>query len=168
MTETILKELFLLSRRAIESAAITQCWCGEVGPTYLGQELYRLALSARGVEAIPDCDILPTFFTEEAIKTLQTMPNKFWFWKIVHESTLSHVPATGMGSGSTIGVEAVKRAIAQERRGFQRIRNLNVDEKSLPPEEAAYWLASGVLLVEVVNDKITVVRNPIFSKSASA
>src|SRR5262249_23528344 len=86
-----------------------RCWANPINQCPQDLELNHLACRLRGVESVSDQRVLPTFFTEEATALLMTMPNPYWFWRLLRES----IPFFATGEVDRIPVEAIQSAMYQ-------------------------------------------------------
>lgn len=151
------RALYNLAQAVKAKYAISMCWFQKLDPSYLGQEIYKLALTARNVESIKDDEILSTFFTAEACSLLFTLPNLYWFWRIVERAAIN-------SDDDLISEATVKRAMEEERSNAVRAYDLRKPLGMLTQMETALHVAAGLLVVKSgLLDKPEILRNKIFS-----
>lgn len=164
-TQPYLNELYQLAKDKKREWAPSRGWFTNLESAQFtggGRELYELAKEVRGLgrlQELQDSQILPTFFTEKAIKILMTMPNRYWFWNTVQTAIMCHRYVL-RGELTTIDCDSIQNAIRNHRLGIGNIINLSKEIEDLTIEETAYAVAAGI----IVMDGLKRVRNPVFSK----
>lgn len=126
----------------------------------LGLNIYRLAMRVRGVEAVNDDQLLPTFFRADAIALLFAMPNLHWFWKVVAYSALA-----ADDDAALIGAVTVKEALCHFRNELGMAFDLTRRIDQLTLQEACVLVASGVIVLRpegLLAKNAVPVYNPIF------
>jgi len=160
--ENNLRELYRLAIREKRQESPGHNWAQTLKPHFHGgQQLYQLAKHTSSVDLLTDAEILPTFFTTKAIELLLTMANAYWFWTVVAEAVLD---VDEKSQQTKIDFENVRRAIKGLRLGLQGVVQLSKDIEQLTIDETAYWIASGLIVVDVSNKQVTRRRNPVFYK----
>ncbi len=152
-----------MAEREVRKAAAGRSWVFRLQNSSFTQDLYTLACETRGVDSMTDADILPTFFTPEAVATLMSLPNLYWFWHIVRRA-LTHDEDL---NGTLVDSKAVSSAICEERRVHARAFDLSKSIGQLSREELAAWAAAGTILVTPTGPDFQLIRNPIFSLPAA-
>lgn len=155
---TRFRKLYNLASTQIVHHSVVSCYYCQLKNEQLGQDIYKLACESKAVSSLAQAEILPVFFTAEAIEELLKLPNMFWFWHVIKESVVGHDDPV-----SLVGLPAVKRAMSEMRVNAARGTDLRKDIAHLTQVETAYWVASGYLLVMVGDNwEKSVVRNPIY------
>lgn len=142
MTSTFSAHLYQIASIAQQENAVSRNWSQPLRPQMLGLNIYRLALRVRGVEAVNDDQLLPTFFSSEAVTMLFTMPNLHWFWKVVAYSALS-----ADDHAEVISAATVKEAMRHYRNELGMAFDLTCRIDQLSVQEACVLLAAGVIVL---------------------
>jgi hypothetical protein len=152
------RKLYNVASTQVATHAAMSCFYNQMKTGHLGQGIYKLALDVQGVQSLSDAEILPVFFTAEAIEELLRLPNIYWFWQVVKDSAVIHDDLV-----TSISLVEVKRAMSEMRSNAARSTDLRKDLATLSQVETAFWVANGILLCKV-GDKWekSVVRNPIY------
>ncbi|MBK8224490.1 MAG: hypothetical protein IPK73_26075 [Candidatus Obscuribacter sp.] len=152
------RELYNLAKAKRPIYASNSAWYHKLAPCDPGTDLYNLALQVRNCQSLVDTEILPTFFEKEAVELLLSLPNLYWFWRIVESSIIK------AGNGRhVIGVDAVRGAIAEERNSAARAYDLKKDISALNQIETAVWVAAGILVVQSsLLSEPALLRNPVY------
>lgn len=152
------RELYNLAKVKRPNYAANSTWYHKLSPSDSGTDLYNLALKVKNCQSLVDSEILPTFFEKEAVELLLSLPNLYWFWRIVESSIIK------AGNGRhVIGVEAVRGAMAEERNNAGRAYDLKKDISELSQVETALWVAAGILVVQSsLLGEPALLRNPVY------
>jgi hypothetical protein len=128
---------------------------------YLSQELYQLACATKGVESMPDSDILTAFCEPEAVALLLKMPNVYFFWQVFHRST---VLATDGGTEGLITLNSLRKAVGDMRRDLGHKYDLRVKLAGLKNfAQVASRTTSGLVLVNFnLFEHDSAYDNPLF------
>lgn len=102
MTSTFSIDLYQIASIAQQENAVSRNWSQPLGLQMLRLNIYMLAMQVRGVGFLNDYQVLPTFFSSEAVTLLFTMPNPSWFWKVVGYSALAADDAAEVISAATV------------------------------------------------------------------
>lgn len=143
MTTSFSVHLYQLASIAQQEHALSRNWSQPLTPQILGLNIYRLALRVRGVESVNDDQVLPTFFSAEAISILFTMPNLHWFWKVVAYSALA-----ADDNAALIGAATVKEALRHFRNELGMAFDLTRPIDQLTLQEACVLVAAGVIVLK--------------------
>lgn len=143
MTTSFSVRLYQLASIAQQEHALGRNWSQPLTPQMLGLNIYRLAMRVRGVEAVNDDQVLPTFFSTEAIAILFGMPNLHWFWKVVAYSALAVDD-----NAALIGAATVKAALRHFRNELGMAFDLNRPIEQLTVQEACVLVAAGVIVLK--------------------
>src|SRR5262249_9073959 len=111
LSAEIRSQLVRIAEGRLAHARNTKDWVDPVNYTVLGVELYGVACEVSGVESVSDPEILPTFFTEDAVAVLMTMPSQYWFWTIFQESVTSESDEV-----ARVRVEMVRHVMVHRQR----------------------------------------------------
>lgn len=136
------RDLYLLAQAQKILFTINKDWVEPLPPAIWGNELYQLACRVCGADTLPDEAILPSLFEEGAVKILSTLPNRFWFWRIVEAA----VTAAGNGRGK-IAAEAIHQAMAAERNQVAIAHDLSLKIADLDHYQVAERVALGICVV---------------------
>ena len=162
MTSTFSVHLYQIASIAQQDNAVDRNWSQPLRPQMLGLNIYRLALRVRGVEAVNDDQLLPTFFSSEAVTMLFTMPNLYWFWKVVAYSALAADDAAEVISAST-----VKDALRHYRNELGMAFDITRRIDELTVQEACVFVAAGIIVLKpegLLAKNAVPVLNPIFQQ----
>lgn len=143
MTTSFSIHLYQIASIAEQQNALGRNWSQPLTPQMLGLNLYRLALRVRGSETVSDDQVLPTFFSAEAIAILFTMPNLYWFWKVVAYSALA-----ADDHASVIGAATVKDALRHWRNELAMAFDVGRAIDQLTVQEACVLVAAGVIVLK--------------------
>ena len=143
MTTSFSVHLYQLASIAQQEHALGRNWSQPLTPQMLGLNIYRLAMRVRGVEAVNDDQVLPTFFSAEAIAILFGMPNLHWFWKVVAYSALA-----ADDNAALIGAATVKAALRHFRNELGMAFDLTRPIEQLTVQEACVLVAAGVIVLK--------------------
>ena len=143
MTTSFSVQLYQIASIAQQENALSRNWSQPLTPQMLGLNTYRLALRVRGVESVNEDQVLPTFFSSEAIALLFTMPNLHWFWKVVAYSALA-----ADDHAALIGVATVKDALRHFRNELGMAFDLTRPIEQLSVQEACVLVAAGVIVLK--------------------
>jgi len=161
LSAEIRSQLVRIAEGRLAHARNTKDWVEPVNYTVLGVELYRLACEVSGVESVSDPEILPTFFTEDAVAVLMTMPNQYWFWTIFQESVTSESDEV-----ARVRVEMVRHVMVHRQRSASIQFGLHKKPEELTVPEACARVAEGILLVRPAGngryDQYVTVLNPVY------
>ncbi|MBW4554101.1 MAG: hypothetical protein KME35_23810 [Aphanocapsa sp. GSE-SYN-MK-11-07L] len=105
------------------------------------QELYSLACEIAGTESLMGEEILPTIFSQEGAKLIESVvKNEYYFWKVASEFT-SYLPETDLA-------EAIQRAISEIRNWHTRIgvNRFVAQNGTMTPQQICQFTAIGLLL----------------------
>ena len=142
MTTSFSVQLYQIASIAQQEHALSRNWSQPLTPQMLGLNIYRLAMRVRGVESVNDDQVLPTFFSAEAIALLFTMPNLHWFWKVVAYSALA-----ADDHAALIGAATVKEALRHHRNELGMAFDLTRPIDRLTVQEACVLVAAGVIVL---------------------
>lgn len=142
MTTSFSVQLYQIASIAQQEHALSRNWSQPLTPQVLGLNIYRLAMRVRGVESVNDDQVLPTFFSAEAIALLFTMPNLHWFWKVVAYSALA-----ADDHAELIGVATVKEALRHHRNELGMAFDFTRRIDQLTVQEACVLVAAGVIVL---------------------
>ena len=160
MTSSFSVDLYQIASIAGQASAVDCNWCQPLCPQMLGQNIYKLALRVRGVDALKDDEVLPTFFSAEAVAILFTMPNLHWFWKVVGFAALSADDDRDVISAGTI-----KGALRHFRNELGLAFDFTRRIDQLTVQEACVLLAAGIIVLKpegLLAKNAVPVFNPIF------
>jgi len=143
MTTSFSVQLYQIASIAQQEHALSRNWSQPLTPQMLGLNIYRLAMRVRGVESVNDDQVLPTFFSAEAIALLFTMPNLHWFWKVVAYSALA-----ADDHAALIGAATVKEALRHHRNELGMAFDLTRPIDRLTVQEACVLVAAGVIVLK--------------------
>lgn len=143
MTTSFSVHLYHLASIAQQEHALGRNWSQPLTPQMLGLNIYRLAMRVRGVEAVNDDQVLPTFFSTEAIAILFGMPNLHWFWKVVAYSALA-----ADDNAALIGAATVKAALCHFRNELGMAFDLTRPIEQLTVQDACVLVAAGVIVLK--------------------
>lgn len=102
MTTSFSVHLYQIASIAQQEHALSRNWSQPLGLQMLRLNIYMLAMQVRGVGFLNDYQVLPTFFSSEAVTLLFTMPNPYWFWTVVGYSALAADDAAEVISAATV------------------------------------------------------------------
>ncbi len=143
MTTSFSVQLYQIASIAQQEHALSRNWSQPLTPQMLGLNIYRLAMRVRGVESVNDDQVLPTFFSAEAIALLFTMPNLHWFWKVVAYSALA-----ADDHAALIGAATVKEALRHFRNELGMAFDFTRRIDQLTVQEACVLVAAGVIVLK--------------------
>ena len=136
--------------------------------SHMPMELYELACRARGVESMPNADILTSFFTIDAVELLMKMPNIYFL-------LLTARVAAEIGDeedGDCISKASVQQAVTEQRRSVGYKYDLSkrlVDLTDAPKGDAlrviqvASRTVAGLILLKMAPFEFdTIVDNPFY------
>lgn len=136
--------------------------------SHLGMKVYELACSTRGSATLPNSDIMPTFFTEQAIGVLRKMPNLYWFWCVVANAVI----ADDGDDSEHLGKASVQDAVLAVRRDHAFKYNLQKPLAELADNrtgdarrevQIASRAAAGLILIKVHACELDeMLDNPLF------
>jgi hypothetical protein len=142
MTTSFSVQLYQIASIAQQEHALSRNWSQPLTPQMLGLNIYRLAMRVRGVESVNDDQVLPTFFSAEAITILFAMPNLHWFWKVVAYSALA-----ADDHAALIGAATVKDALRHFRNELGMAFDFTRRIDQLTVQEACVLVAAGVIVL---------------------
>jgi hypothetical protein len=142
MTTSFSIHLYQIASIAQQENALSRNWSQPLTPQMLGLNIYRLAMHVRGVESVDDDQVLPTFFSDDAIAILFTMPNLHWFWKMVAHSALA-----ADDHAAVIGAATVKDALRHFRNELGMAFDLTRRIDQLTVQEACVLVAAGIIVL---------------------
>ncbi len=152
------KELYNLAAAMKVKQAVTMCWAETLDRHFLGIEVYELALRISQQDSLRDDQIMTVFFTPSACVLLFSLPNQYWFWRIVERAALLWEDEDQISDAN------VRQAIAEERSNLRRTYPFATPVSEMSQVEIALRVAAGLLLVKAGSlDKAEIVRNSIFS-----
>ena len=104
--------------------------------------------------------VLPTFFTEDAVEFLLKLPNLYWFWTVLAETSQSTLNKT---ETDKITLEDILQ-VGKNKHGALTKKGVKLDKSVhvVSTPEACYWLEHGVVLLKEDNGQIVLQRNPLF------
>lgn len=143
MTTSFSVQLYQIASIAQQEHALSRNWSQPLTPQMLGLSIYRLAMRVRGVESVNDDQVLPTFFSAEAIALLFTMPNLHWFWKVVAYSALA-----ADDHAALIGAATVKEALRHFRNELGMAFDFTRRIDQLTVQEACVLVAAGLIVLK--------------------
>ncbi|MFA7341420.1 MAG: hypothetical protein WC028_31850 [Candidatus Obscuribacterales bacterium] len=139
--------------------------------SHMNQEIYKLALATRGVDSLSNPEILPTFFTAEAVVLLLRVPNIYWFWRTVHEACLhDHDADDALLSKASVvrGIKEIRSSHSYQFNLGQGLADLVDDPKaegqSRRETQIALRAVAGLILVKCGSlwDPASIIDNPFF------
>ncbi len=161
MTSTFSIDLYQIASIAEQNSAVDRNFTQRVSPQMLGENIHKLAQRVRGVAALDNDQVLLTFFSAEAIAILFTMPNRYWFWRVVAYSALAADDAA-----EVISAAIVKDALRHFRSGLGSDFDFTRRIDQLTVQEACLSVAAGIILLKsddgLMSKNFVPVFNPIF------
>jgi hypothetical protein len=160
MTSIFSRDLYQIASIAQQGNPVDRHWSHPLCPQMLGLNIYRLAMRVRAVPLLRDDQVLPTFFSAAAVEILFTMPNLYWFWKVVGYSALAADDAAEVISAAT-----VKEAMRHYRNELGMAFDLTRRIDQLSAQEACVLMAAGVIVLKsegFLAKNAVPVFNPIF------
>lgn len=136
--------------------------------SHMPMELYELACRARGVENMPNADILTSFFAADAVELLMKMPNIYFMLLTARVAA----EIGDEGDRDRISKASVQQAVTEQRRsdGYKynlrkRLADLADDPRGDGRRESqiASRAVSGLILVKFAPAELdTIVDNPFY------
>ena len=126
----------------------------------ISDELRTLTRWVTNDGRLADSDILASLFAEDAIPLLLSLPNEFWFWKIVERAGMLD------DASAKVSRAAVENAIWHWRVEASKEFDLHKKVSDLTSAERTLRLSFGVVIWRRANDgHFELVMNPIFDMS---
>jgi len=162
MDKNFRQQLYNLAQAALQETVVYRSYMRPFDASHLSQELYQLACRSRGVLLMPNADILPTFFDEDATEFLLAMPNLYWFWATIKEGVIFDNVESG---NAPIGLQALKLAVQAYKRDLAYKHDMRKKIDALTPAQLCSRTALGIVLIVVkVCDTDEIVFNPLFAE----
>ncbi len=135
---------------------------------FLPAALYTLACQAKAVESMPDAEIMPVFFSDDALTILTQIPNQYWLWVVIQ----SALPKATINEGAKISSEVIIDAVHSVRNQYRQKYDLTETIATLKPaangtatreSKIASRAAAGLILIKTRACEFDeMVDNPLF------
>lgn len=161
-------KLYQLAQALLQERIYQRSQLQPFDSSHMPLALYQLACQVRAVEAMPNIEILPTFFSDEAVQLLLKMPNQYFLFWTIQQACLIAEGA----DDEPISVACVQAAIREIRRDTAYKYNLRKGLADLVDDgranvrrenQIASRAVAGIILVKsCLFERDEIMDNPFF------